>query len=113
MKKSKQPHLSVEEVRQLRLRRLRDRSFARRSAAPAPAVSRPPPERDYTYEENRMICMTCPARTLTCPVWKLLTPCNRAKALRGDPRFSCPANKLTLRPLRPLLPKPPNGKDAP
>ena len=53
---------------------------------------------DPITAKNLTICMACPARTLTCPVWRLLSARNRAKALRGDRRFQCPANKLELQP---------------
>ena len=71
---------------------------AGKPVAPGAARPLPAPPVDPLYEDNHAICMTCPARTLTCPVWNLLSQCNRAKALRGDPRYTCPANKLELQP---------------
>ena len=43
---------------------------------------------------NQETCAKCGGQP-NCPIWKLF-PCNRAKALRGDPRYPCPEGKLTM-----------------
>ena len=64
------------------LRALRNRSFL--SCVPA---------RPSRRQENEVLCAACPRKDIDCPVWKL-SPCNRRKALRGDPEYPCPMEKF-------------------
>ena len=66
----------------------RDARVARRKllrAGLVPAIIKPP--------RYLAVCDSCPDRS-DCPVWLVLSPCNRAKALNGDPAYPCPSEKF-------------------
>ena len=44
-------------------------------------------------ERNEAVCNACDEKP-TCHIWRGLSPCKRAKALRGDPAYPCPQGKF-------------------
>jgi hypothetical protein len=45
---------------------------------------------------NEATCGACEGKP-ACTVWKLLSPCNRKRALNGDPMYPCPKGLLKVK----------------
>ena len=52
------------------------------------------PVQSSVRQEHEGLCAACPRKATDCPVWKALSPCNRRKALAGDPAYPCPEGRF-------------------